>query len=193
MNSTEIAIYSAIIQGLAILAILGLFGSMILVPMSLSSAGHTILSKVFSDEREPMKWALAIASVAMIGSLYLSEIVGFVPCRLCWFQRGVMYPLVPILAVMIWRRYSRGWMIVLPLGLVGASISALHIFEQFNPEMELVPCGSGVPCSARYVAVFGWVSIPVLAGAAFLTIASLMLVTGALRRHAKVSGTPEPE
>ena len=42
-------------------------------------------------------WVVAI--VATLGSLYFSEIRHFVPCVLCWYQRILMYPLVPILAV----------------------------------------------------------------------------------------------
>ncbi|TML06987.1 MAG: disulfide bond formation protein B [Actinobacteria bacterium] len=31
--------------------------------------------------------ALAISIVAVGGSLYLSEVAHFVPCKLCWYQR----------------------------------------------------------------------------------------------------------
>ena len=182
MGATGIAIYSAIIQSLAVLALVCLVGFVFMTPLSLTSGGGRRLGRMFSGPMEPYRWALAIATTAMLGSLYLSEIVGFVPCRLCWVQRGFMYPMVPILAVCVFRRLTGGWKLVLPISLIGAGVSALHIFEQFNPEMALVPCGSGVPCSARYVAVFGWISIPVLAGSAFLAIAGLMLVAQRLAR-----------
>ena len=41
-------------------------------------------------------WTLAVAGVATLGSLYFSEIADFVPCRLCWFQRILMYPIALI-------------------------------------------------------------------------------------------------
>ena len=37
--------------------------------------------------------AAAVAVVATAGSLYLSEVAHFVPCKLCWYQRIAMYPL----------------------------------------------------------------------------------------------------
>ena len=43
--------------------------------------------------------ALCVALVATAGSLYFSEVAHFVPCKLCWYQRIAMYPLVPILAI----------------------------------------------------------------------------------------------
>ena len=35
-----------------------------------------------------------LALVATAGSIYFSEVAHFVPCKLCWFQRIAMYPLV---------------------------------------------------------------------------------------------------
>ncbi|NBY12413.1 MAG: disulfide bond formation protein B [Actinobacteria bacterium] len=41
----------------------------------------------------------AIATTCMLGSLYFSEIVNYKPCRLCWMQRGAMYPLAIMLVI----------------------------------------------------------------------------------------------
>ena len=43
-------------------------------------------------------FALGIALIATIGSLFYSEILGFTPCLYCWYQRILMYPLVFIFA-----------------------------------------------------------------------------------------------
>ena len=43
--------------------------------------------------------AFVTALTAMLGSLYYSEMAGFVPCTLCWYQRIFMYPLAVILLV----------------------------------------------------------------------------------------------
>jgi hypothetical protein len=45
----------------------------------------------------PLAWV--VATVTTLGSLYFSEIADFVPCKLCWYQRICMYPLVVILGV----------------------------------------------------------------------------------------------
>ncbi|MYB29272.1 MAG: disulfide bond formation protein B, partial [Acidimicrobiaceae bacterium] len=31
--------------------------------------------------------ALAIATVSTAGSLYYSEVAGYLPCEMCWYQR----------------------------------------------------------------------------------------------------------
>src|SRR4029079_16621504 len=41
--------------------------------------------------------AFVVASIATGGSLFLSEVAGFVPCELCWYQRIFMYPLAVVL------------------------------------------------------------------------------------------------
>lgn len=37
---------------------------------------------------------IAVAAVTVAGSLALSELHGFLPCSLCWVQRGLLYPLL---------------------------------------------------------------------------------------------------
>ena len=45
-------------------------------------------------EPNALGMAFVVASLATVGSLYFSEVAHFEPCRLCWYQRIVMYPLV---------------------------------------------------------------------------------------------------
>src|SRR5258705_13166689 len=44
-------------------------------------------------------FAFLISLVATLGSLFYSQIAGFTPCDLCWFQRIFMYPLVVLLGL----------------------------------------------------------------------------------------------
>lgn len=122
----------------------------------------------------PVGWAWSVALIASAGSLYLSEIVGFVPCLFCWYQRIAMYPLVLVLGVGMLRGDASVWRYALPLPVVGALISAYHVTIQLQPSMDAGVCSTGVSCSARYLAVFGFVSIPVMAGAGFVLVAVLM-------------------
>src|SRR3989338_1800847 len=42
---------------------------------------------------------------AVLGSLYYSNIVGYTPCVLCWYQRYLMFPQVLILGLAAWKKY----------------------------------------------------------------------------------------
>ncbi len=131
-------------------------------------------------ERHPIGWAAFVSLVAVSGSLYLSEIAGLVPCKLCWFQRIAMYPLLVVTGVALWRKDVGVWRYGLPLSVVGFGISAWHVTIQHLPCPEAATCQGGVPCSAIYLAFFGFVSIPVMAGAAFLLITAVLLLVRVL-------------
>ena len=141
-------------------------------------------------ERQVVGWAWAIAFAAMAGSLYFSDVVGFVPCLFCWYQRIAMYPLVVVLGVGLLRADTGVWRFALPLPLIGLGMAAYHVALQFQPTLELIPCNSGVPCSGRYVAAFGFVSIPVMSGAAFMMISALLLLLRQLEAGA-MDGEPD--
>jgi disulfide bond formation protein DsbB len=114
--------------------------------------------------------AFGTALVATLGSLYYSEIVGFIPCTLCWYQRILMYPLILITLVGILTRDERLPHYVLPLSAIGLGFSIYHYLIQLGVIEHTGVCAVGVPCNARYVNYFGFVTIPFMAGTAFAII-----------------------
>ena len=120
--------------------------------------------------------AFGTALVATLGSLYYSEVVGFIPCTLCWYQRILMYPLVLITLVGILTRDERLPHYVLPLSVLGLGFSTYHYLIQLGIIEHTSFCAVGIPCNARYVNYFGFVTIPFMAGAAFLIITVSMAV-----------------
>lgn len=122
--------------------------------------------------------AWLVALIATGGSLYFSEVAGFIPCELCWYQRILMYPLAVILGVASYRDDRSVVIYSLPLSLSGAALSAFHYLLQKVPGMaELAPCKQGVPCSGQYIDWLGFITIPFLAFAAFVLISLLLLAT----------------
>ncbi|NMO94403.1 disulfide oxidoreductase [Paenibacillus lemnae] len=114
-------------------------------------------------------WTAAV--IATGASLFLSEIWHFTPCELCWYQRIFMYPLVIILGIAAHRRKTHIVPYIMPLPLVGASISIYHIIIQKIPhDTGIAACGA-VSCADDYLNWFGWLTIPMLALTAFLMIA----------------------
>jgi disulfide bond formation protein DsbB len=122
-----------------------------------------------------LSWLVALG--ATLGSLYFSEVRHFVPCALCWWQRIFMYPLVVVLGVATFRQDLQAWRTALPLALVGLGTATYHYLLQKVPGMAPpASCAAGVPCNAQYIDWFGFVTIPFLAGVAFLIISVAMLV-----------------
>ncbi|HEX9762679.1 MAG TPA: disulfide oxidoreductase [Acidimicrobiia bacterium] len=119
--------------------------------------------------------AWLVALVATSGSLVYSEVIHYVPCRLCWFQRIAMYPMSVVLLVGAVRKDLAARFYALPLALIGLLISIWHYTIQVFPSLEGGSCDPLNPCSARYVEVLGFISIPFMAGAGFTLIAVLLL------------------
>ncbi len=125
------------------------------------------------------RWpAFVLAAAATAGSLVFSEVIGYEPCELCWYQRITMYPMVVIFGVDLLGGESRTRRYALPLAVVGLAISVYHYMVQVLPDVGGGVCGTGVSCSARYVEEFGFVSIPFMAGGVFALIIAILLAFG---------------
>ncbi|XKH49514.1 disulfide bond formation protein B [Chryseomicrobium palamuruense] len=128
-------------------------------------------------ENYALYFAWVVALVATLGSLYFSNIRGFVPCELCWIQRIFMYPLTIVLGIAAFTNDVRMRLYVLPLTIIGGSISLYHYLVQKVPGFaNIKPCVQGVPCNVQYINWFGFVTIPFLALTAFTLITILLFV-----------------
>ncbi|GAA0448032.1 MAG: disulfide oxidoreductase [Bacillota bacterium] len=120
-------------------------------------------------------WAQAF--IALLGSLFFSEVMNYEPCELCWFQRILMYPLVIIYGV---AAVKKDLSIALPgliMSGIGMFVSTYHYLVQKLPALQDTGGACGlVPCNLTYVNYFGFVSIPFLAGTAFIIIFVLHLI-----------------
>src|SRR5436190_1728861 len=119
--------------------------------------------------------ALFAAWVATCGSLFFSEVLGWQPCVLCWYQRILMYPLAILLAIGILRRDRGLHVYVLPFSIAGIGVSLYHYLLIKTDWLPPPACAVGVPCTVDYLNWFGFINIPFLALAAFLIITCMML------------------
>lgn len=126
-----------------------------------------------------LSWITSI--IATLGSLYFSEVMHFIPCTLCWFQRILMYPLSILLGVGVYYQDRKVYRYVLPLSIIGMFVSMYHYSLQKLPFMQqFETCTSGVPCSGQYINWLGFITIPLLAFFAFtiITISLIFLKRG---------------
>ena len=77
-----------------------------------------------------------------------------------------MYPIALVLLASFFKKalFKFGY-----ISLIGFFLSIYHIYLQ-NGGGNGGSCALDVPCSSRYVDIFGFISIPVMAGSGFLTI-----------------------
>lgn len=131
-------------------------------------------------------WALVfaawlVATTATLGALFMSEIMGFAPCVLCWWQRIFMFPLVLVLALGLFPFDAKVLRYALPLAAIGLLVAGFHVLLTMGiiPE-TLAPCRDGIPCKTLQIEWFGFVTIPLLSFFAFLVL-NLLLVTAHLK------------
>lgn len=122
-----------------------------------------------------ISWAIAL--VATLGSLYFSEVREFIPCTYCWYQRILMYPLVILLGIAAVRKDYGQALYVLPLSILGIGMSTFHYIVQKTDLLDHSGDSCGiVPCTTQYINWGGFVTIPFLAGTAFVLITILQLM-----------------
>lgn len=167
MSNDDIFRYSTFVSLLALIALAAAGG---LVVYRLVRGAEA--SRLLGVKALWIAWCVALA--ATIGSLVYSEVIHFVPCRLCWFQRIAMYPMAIVLLVGAIRREFQVKYYALPLAVIGLGISIYHYMLQRFPGLESGACDPANPCSAMLVKIFGFISIPFMAGAGFIVIAVLL-------------------
>lgn len=120
--------------------------------------------------------AWAISLLAVLGSLYYSNVMNLPPCILCWYQRIVMYPLVIILGVGILRKDVKVWITALPLTVIGLFIAVYHnlLYYKLLPE-ALTPCVTGISCTTKLIELFGFLTIPLQALIAFVILTVVLI------------------
>ena len=164
------------------LAVLGVAGQLIAVAFVL-----VVAAAGFGVSR-PLAWlraglwgyelwaAFVVSSIATGGSLFFSEIAGFVPCELCWYQRICMYPLSIITLLAAIRGDFRVARYLLPLPVVGASISVYHILVENGVVGQSSACLVSAPggCATKWINQFGYLTIPTLALTAFVLLIELL-------------------
>jgi disulfide bond formation protein DsbB len=110
-----------------------------------------------------------VTAVSMLGSLYFSNIVGYRPCVLCWYQRTAIYPLAVMLVIATVRRDRAVRRYAVPIAGIGAAISLYHWLLERWPTLDTGSCSADAPCSVPYFENFGFVTLAFMALAAFVT------------------------
>lgn len=163
----------------ALLAFVALAGAVLVALSSRATSG--VLGRIRADVAPlalPLAWL--VAATCMIGSLYYSEVVHLLPCRLCWYQRIAMYPLAVILAIATARRDAAVRRYAIPLAAIGLVVSIYHVQLERFPEQASF-CSVDVPCNVPPIEQFGFVTLAFMAGSGFAAIIALLAVAAPAR------------
>jgi len=108
---------------------------------------------------------------AVMGSLYFSEVLGYTPCLLCWWQRIFIFGI----ALLVWTADVRKSPLLqkqlVLFSIIGGGFALFHnIIDIFPTGIDT--CGAnGISCLKRYIDLFGYITIPMM---------SLTILVGAI-------------
>ena len=119
-------------------------------------------------------FSFLISLGGMIISLYYSEIAGFEPCVLCWYQRIFLYSTAFILGLSLFKKDKYVIPYAFFLSLMGSFFALYHTLLPFLSSDIL--CGD-VSCTKNYFTYFGYITIPVLSLTSFILVAVLLFIT----------------
>jgi len=125
-------------------------------------------------------WGLQIALAASLAAvaltLFYSEVIGFPPCSLCWWQRVFLYPQVVIFALALFKGQKSIAEYSILLSLIGFGVAIYHHALQILPAGSL-PCSAEgtISCAQRFIFEFGYITLPLMAATVFAFLIALML------------------
>jgi disulfide bond formation protein DsbB len=119
-----------------------------------------------------------ISLFASVFPLVYSEIINFLPCYLCWWQRIFMFAPFVMYMTALWDKDRKVVRYATPLIGLGFLISIYQNFFYYFGNNSTLPCdATGVSCYQQLVSEFGgYISIPMLALTAFFALLTLLAV-----------------
>jgi disulfide bond formation protein DsbB len=116
---------------------------------------------------------------AVVGSLIYSNVVGFEPCELCWWQRIFVYPQAVIFLIAWIKKDRKIFSYTIPLSIIGALVGAYHSFINLGGESSL-PCAvEGGACAKLFVLEYGYITIPMMS----LTISAFLILVALISKN----------
>ena len=114
---------------------------------------------------------------AVVGSLIYSQIIGFPPCDLCWWQRIFMYPQALILLVAMFRKEKGVIDYLVPLSVLGAILSLYQSMVQWGFGGSVFTCTAvGSACAKVFVLEYSYITIPFMSFTVFTYIIALKFI-----------------
>lgn len=128
---------------------------------------------------------LTIVLASVFGSLFFSEVMGYAPCNLCWYQRLCVYPMFFIIMTGLYLKSKDTVLFLLPFSVTGLFISVYHNLIYYKLVTVIVPCSESAPCTQQQLNWLGFITIPLLSLATFIILFSLNVIAFLTLRKAK--------
>lgn len=169
-----------------ILSVFGLFGQVATVILLLTLVLPEKFKKLIKFiSKYALMIVTLISAVSVSSSLYYSEVVGYRPCELCWYQRIFMYPLFFIFGLALYKKDKNVLDYGLLLSGIGTVIAIYHNLVTYGFNLGSTCTVLGTGCAKQFFMKFGYITIPMLSLTAFALITTLLLVKRSAQHREK--------
>ncbi len=162
-----------------------------LIVLVVEIAGAALLALFFLRKKFPDlegiaafagKWGLWVGFLLTASgtalSLFYSEVLGFAPCGLCWFQRIFLYPQVLLFVLAIWKKDRGVALYSIALSIAGGIVALYQHYLQMGGT-SVVPCPvvatQASDCAQRFLFEFGYMTFPFMTFTLFAFLIVVML------------------
>lgn len=114
--------------------------------------------------------------IAAVGSLYYSEIAGFVPCKLCWLQRIFIFSQLVMVIIAKIKRDGGIWNYLPWFSVLGLFFAVVHNYIYYFGSENSVTCDAAASCKAFYMFSFNLVTIPFMALGLLLSLLTIFAI-----------------
>lgn len=151
-------------------------GAVALFALHSLQSSSALFARIGGFVRAYALWiGLGLSLSASATTLVYSDILGFPPCPLCWWQRIFLYPQVVLFVLAIWKGERRIVDYSIALSIFGLGVAVYHHLLQILPSGSLpCPADGTVSCAQRLIFEFGYVTFPMMAVSIFAFLIALM-------------------
>lgn len=163
-------------QILSLLTLLSQLSLLLTASILLISRNRLRYYLLYLLNKNALRLIFVISLTATAGSLFYSEVAGYIPCELCWYQRIFMYPQVFMAGLALYKNDIKITRYSLLLSVIGGLISLYHSYITYwVRETDICSIAGGVSCLRRYVFELGYITIPLMALTAFILIIAISI------------------
>jgi disulfide bond formation protein DsbB len=115
-------------------------------------------------------WLMTL--IAFLITLYLSEVLRWPVCHLCWYQRICLYPQIVLLGIGVYKNDRS----ILPYTMTLSIIGFIFAFYQYLTQLfpiafeGIALCGTGPSCATIHINWLGFITLPLISMAGFLIV-----------------------
>lgn len=119
-------------------------------------------------------WLLSLSGFFL--SLYVSALLNYEPCPLCWYQRIALFPLAVLLGIAVYRDDRSFALYALVLAAIGEFFALYQIFERYIPALQALPLCRNSGCHEPVFLWFGFFTFPIVSAIGFALIGIFLLI-----------------